>query len=175
MFPMSADLLERARKEARLSQHELARMAGTSRPTLSAYEHGRKSPTLDTVTRLLDAAGFSLELTPSVHWSKVQGGRGQVHFVPDHLFRLPLVQAFARVETPLHLEWSKPNQLVDLSDRGQRLRWYEVVLREGSAKDIQMFVDGALLLDAWPDLVLPRVVRTAWQPLIDACLGDRDG
>ena len=174
MTRMTSDLLERARREARLSQHELARMAGTSRPTLSAYEHGRKSPTLDTVTRLLDAAGFSLDLAPAVRWSKVGGGRGQIHFVPDQLFRLPLVHAFAQFRAPLHLEWSKADKSINLSDRRQRLRWYEVVLREGSAKDIRTFVDGALLLDAWPDLVLPRVVRAAWQPLIEANLGSRD-
>lgn len=171
---MSTDLLERARREAQLSQQELARMAGTSRPTLSAYEHGRKSPTLDTVTRLLGAAGFALDLTPCITWSKVQGGRGQVHFVPDRLFRLPLATAFARFEAPLHLEWSRTSQTVDMSDRRQRLRWYEVVLREGSANDIQAFVDGALLIDAWPNLVLPQLVRAAWRPLIDAYVSSRN-
>jgi DNA-binding XRE family transcriptional regulator len=38
-------LLAQARHAAGLSQGELARRAHTSRPTLSAYEHGRKSPT----------------------------------------------------------------------------------------------------------------------------------
>jgi hypothetical protein len=33
--------------------------------------------------------------------------------------------------------------------------------------DILRFVDGALLVDLWADLVLPRELRTAWQPAID--------
>ena len=36
---MSATLLARARDESGLTQSEVARRAGTSRPTLSAYEH----------------------------------------------------------------------------------------------------------------------------------------
>ncbi|TQC38385.1 XRE family transcriptional regulator, partial [Rhodococcus sp. WS4] len=48
-----AALLERVRRAAGLSQDELARRAHTSRPTLSAYENGRKSPSLDTTQRLL--------------------------------------------------------------------------------------------------------------------------
>src|SRR5664279_4592903 len=52
----TAELLIRARREARLSQSELAARARTSRPTLSAYEHGRTSPTLRTAARLLAAA-----------------------------------------------------------------------------------------------------------------------
>ena len=49
----TADLLTRARHDARLTQSELANRARTSRPTLSAYEHGRTSPTLETAARLL--------------------------------------------------------------------------------------------------------------------------
>src|SRR5438046_6784160 len=50
-------LLEHARASAGLTQDELARRAGTSRPTLSAYENGRKSPTVATFARLLSEAG----------------------------------------------------------------------------------------------------------------------
>ena len=47
----TAELPTRARHEARLSQSELAIRARTSRPTLSAYEHGRTSPTMETAAR----------------------------------------------------------------------------------------------------------------------------
>ena len=50
-------LLERVPGRAGLTQEELAHRAGTSRPTLSAYEHGRKSPTVATFARLLAEAG----------------------------------------------------------------------------------------------------------------------
>jgi len=39
-------MLADARRAAGLSQDELADRAGTSRPTLSSYEHGHRSPTL---------------------------------------------------------------------------------------------------------------------------------
>ena len=42
---------------------ELARRAGTSHATLSAYEHGVKSPTDATVERLVRAAGFAAEVS----------------------------------------------------------------------------------------------------------------
>ena len=34
-------------------------------------------------------------------------------------------------------------------------------------------VDGALLVEAWPVLALPEVIRAAWQPLIDGAKGTR--
>ena len=46
-------LLDDARRVAGMSQDERARRAHTSRSTLSACEHGRKSPTLETAARLL--------------------------------------------------------------------------------------------------------------------------
>ncbi|MGH3566862.1 MAG: helix-turn-helix transcriptional regulator [Pseudonocardia sp.] len=53
-------MLAQARQRAGISQDELAKRAGTSRPTLSAYEHGHRSPTLRTASRILAAAGFEL-------------------------------------------------------------------------------------------------------------------
>ena len=41
---------------------------------------------------------------------------------------------------------------------------------EGTPDDIEATIDGALLVDLWEDLVLPRGVRAAWQPLIDEVL-----
>lgn len=48
---------------ARLTQKQLAQIAGTSQPTIADYEAGRKSPTLETLTRL--AGSLSLELSVS--------------------------------------------------------------------------------------------------------------
>jgi ribosome-binding protein aMBF1 (putative translation factor) len=53
-------------ESAGLATPELAARAGTSRPTLSAYEHGRKSPTLASVERLDDSADFELTVEPRV-------------------------------------------------------------------------------------------------------------
>jgi hypothetical protein len=62
----------------------------------------------------------------------------------------------------------------DLSDRSQRARVYEIVLREGNAEDIGEYIDGALLADLWQVLILPVQLRRAWQPLIDAAIGHAD-
>jgi hypothetical protein len=45
------------------------------------------------------------------------------------------------------------------------------VLQEGRPADILAYVDGALLVDLWDDLVLPRAVRSAWAPVIHASRG----
>jgi hypothetical protein len=82
--------------------------------------------------------------------------------------RLPLDRAFGRIRLPLRLNWSVPDRVFDLSDRRDRARVYEIVLREGAADDIRQYIDGALLVDVWPDLVLPAHRRGEWQPLIDA-------
>lgn len=52
--------LKAARERVGLTQVELARRAGTSQATLSAYESGRKLPAVDTFARLLAATGSRL-------------------------------------------------------------------------------------------------------------------
>jgi hypothetical protein len=72
------------------------------------------------------------------------------------------------VELPLHLNWSAPGRVFDLGSRADRARVYEIVLQEGRPADILAYVDGVLLADLWSDLVLPRRVRTAWDPVVRA-------
>jgi hypothetical protein len=55
--------------------------------------------------------------------------------------------------------------------RGPTARVYEIVLQEGRPADILAYVDGALLVDIWDDLVLPRAVRSAWAPVIQPSRG----
>ncbi len=165
-----AELLARVRRAAGLSQEELARRAGTSRTAVSAYEHGRKSPALDTVDRLMSAAGYELDAQPRIEFVGVAVARGRVVRLPTRLPRLAVEQALAAVELPLTLNWSQPGRVFRLSDRLDRARVYELVLREGTEADVLHYVDGALLVDLWNELVLPRVVRTAWSPLIDQVL-----
>ena len=165
------ELLERARAGAGLTQDELARRAGTSRTTLSAYENGRKSPTVATFARLLAEAGCELAAQPQVMFTQQPAARGRWAWVPDHLPRLDMTRAFARVRLPLHLHWSAPGRVFDLGSRADRARVYEVVLQEGRPADILAYVDGALLVDLWDDLVLPRAVRSAWAPVVYASRG----
>ncbi len=161
-------LLERARASAGLTQDELARRAGTSRTTLSAYENGRKSPTVATFARLLSEAGYELAAQPQVMFTRQPAARGRRAWVPDHLPRLDMTHAFAHVQLPLHLNWSAPGRVFDLGSRADRARVYEVVLQEGRPVDILAYVDGALLVDLWEDMVLPRAIRSAWVLVIQS-------
>ena len=164
---MGPTLIETARTAAGMTKDELASLAGTSRPTLSAYEHGRKSPRLDTAERIIGEAGFVLAVEPKLVFRDIRTRHRRIASIPNRLPRPPVRQALATVELPLHLDWSSPGRRVDLRDRGERARCYEVVLREGGPDDIERLVDGALLVDLWDDLVLPDEIRDAWQQVID--------
>lgn len=176
MSRTAGGLVARIRRASMLSQAELARRAGTSRPTLSAYEHGRKSPSLETLQRLVAAAGQEIEIRPRTAFRAVTGPRGREVNVPTSLPRLDPEFAFAVVELPVTLNWSQAGRVFRMADRGDRARLYELVLREGEPADILRYVDGALLVDLWEELVLPRFVRAAWDPLIrDARAGAAGG
>ena len=56
----AGDAIKRARLRAGLTQHALAARAGTSQATISAYESGRKRPSLETLDRVLAATGARL-------------------------------------------------------------------------------------------------------------------
>lgn len=169
----SESLLLAARRAAGLSQGVLAERAGTSRPTLSAYEHGRKSPSLATAERILAEAGFDLVLRERVEFLERVGEQGRTIKVPTSLSRLSVEEALASVVLPLHLNWSTPGRRFDLRDRRDRARVYELVLREGTPVDVLAYVDGALLVDLWEDLVLPAAVRSAWAAVVSSPFADR--
>ena len=62
-----------------MSLRELARRAGTSHSAVSAYETGRRSPTADTVDRIVRAAGFALDfaLCRRIYFDERGGDRGE--------------------------------------------------------------------------------------------------
>lgn len=55
-------LIRQARTRNGLTQAALARRAGTSQPVISAYEHGRRDPSISTLARILAASGETLEV-----------------------------------------------------------------------------------------------------------------
>lgn len=61
---VGSELIKRARKEAGLTQAELARRAATSQSAVAAYESGAKTPAVGTLERLLRAAGQRLGSGP---------------------------------------------------------------------------------------------------------------
>lgn len=165
---MSGHLIEHARRLAGLTQADLAALAGTSRPTLSAYESGRKSPTLATAERILTVAGFALSVDPAVEFTEHLTNHRRPFYVANRLWRLPIEQALATVVLPLHLNWSTTGQQFDLRNRRQRLHCYEILLREGDGRDIMTYIDGVLLVDLWPEMYLPRAIKNAWTQLIES-------
>ena len=165
---MARNLIEEARIGAGFTQQEMADRGGTSRTTLSAYEHGRKSPNLDTAERLLAVAGYELTLQHRIKFSEVKMSRGRPIHVPNRLWQLSPAVAFRTVQLPLSVNWSNPGKEFDLSVRRQRARLYEIVIREGMPKDILKFIDGSLLIDLWQEIVLPQAIRTHWEVTIDA-------
>ncbi len=56
-------MIRTARRRSKLSLRALADRAGTSHATLSAYENGRVDPTTAVLSRVIAAAGCSLEAT----------------------------------------------------------------------------------------------------------------
>jgi transcriptional regulator with XRE-family HTH domain len=62
----AAATIRQARRRDGSTLRELATRARTSHATLSAYEQGRKVPTVDTFLRIVRAAGFEVgfSLTP---------------------------------------------------------------------------------------------------------------
>ncbi len=81
----TSSVIREARRRSGLSQAELARRAGTSQPTLASYEAGRIAPRLETVGRLLEAAGHDLEITAI---PKVRRGAVPIARVARELRRL---------------------------------------------------------------------------------------
>ena len=62
----AAALLREARTRAGLSQRDLAKKAGTAQSVIARIERGQTSPTLETLERLLAAAGVELHASLAV-------------------------------------------------------------------------------------------------------------
>jgi len=84
------------------------------------------------------------------------------------------------VELPLSLHWSGDDSAArfDVGDDRQRPSLYATVLREaGEPGDLGTWLNGDVLVDVWPRLVLPPTVRAAWekqhQVLLEAGMGRR--
>jgi DNA-binding XRE family transcriptional regulator len=62
----SGQIIEQARKEAKLTQTELAERLGSSKSYISRVETGKTEPKMSTFYRIASALGFSVELTPAL-------------------------------------------------------------------------------------------------------------
>jgi len=83
--------------------------------------------------------------------------------VPDDVDDARYVKASGVVRLPITVDWSGESALAyDLSDRRDRNRVYEQVLREGDDDNVRRYIDVDVLLAEWDVLVLPPRVRRAW-------------
>jgi transcriptional regulator with XRE-family HTH domain len=55
-------LVREARAHSGLTQHRLGQEAGTSQPAIARIECGRQDPSFGTLERLVQAAGFDLQV-----------------------------------------------------------------------------------------------------------------
>lgn len=167
-------VIEVARRAAGMSQRRLAAIARTQQSSVSEYELRRKSPTLDVVERLLDAANAQLAVKPMVFFELHDDAEIGRFFVPDRLWSVPLPDCLAKVQILRFIFETDEDHVWDLSDEGQRIAYYELALVRAPPQILEDSVDGLLLIQAWPKLNLPQVVREAWQPLIDAATASQD-
>lgn len=163
-----AYLLQVARRASGLTQAELAARSGTSQATMSAYERGLKSPTLKVAARILEAAGYDLNLRRLIDWVEHEAP-GVGHFwVPSTLWHVETPDCFAILAFP-DLVGDGPMREWDMHDRAQRKGVYEQLLQGGSPEEMIRWIDGPLLVDVWEELELPDAVREAWKwPIVIA-------
>ncbi|WP_269303270.1 helix-turn-helix domain-containing protein [Aeromicrobium sp. HA] len=164
----SETVIEAARRAAGMTQAELARRAQTQQSSISEYERKRKSPTLDVVDRLVDAADAKLVVEPLPLWDEDDS---ETFIYPERLWRVCTPQCFARVQVWFFRSVTGGKDMWDLADRQDRIEFYEIALQQGFTTIMELTVDGALLVEAWPDMDIPDELRAAWQPAIDAASG----
>lgn len=95
---IAASLIRHARQVAGLTQHTLSARVGVTQASISRIEDGKTSPRLETLDRLLEACGFTLELAPRL-------GLGVDRTAIRELLRLsPAERARIAVEEARNLE-----------------------------------------------------------------------
>lgn len=158
-------LLQAARRVAGLTQTELAERAGTSQATLSAYERGVKSPALKVAERILHATGLELSLRAHIDFTQRAMPGVESFWVPNMLWNVGPPTCFVILHVPDMVNHTSQTDW-DLSDRTDRARAYEILIRWGLPHSMLRWLDGALLVDLWDELDLPDEIRVSWTPAI---------
>ena len=74
--------------------------------------------------------------------------------------------ATGKVILPLHLYWSPAGHVWDLDDPWMVAEMYKTVLTEAiRPDDLTTWINAPKLVEAWPELYLPRGVRQAWEEI----------
>lgn len=156
-FVEARKLLSAARAASGLSQAALAARAGTTQPTLSAYETGRKSPTLAVAGRILEAMGLEFDVIPRVTFEARQyEGSLRTFYVPDRLWRLSPIDCFG--PPPARYRPGHRRHAM-LRRREDRLALYIWMLEHSDPIELLDHLDGELLIECWHDIT-PAPPRT---------------
>ena len=167
-------VIEVARRAAGLSQHQLAIWAGTQQSAVSEYESRRKSPRLEVVERLLEAADAELAIKPIIDFDVRQDPEIGQYLVPERLWSVPMPDCFSKVHVlGILFKAHKPREW-DLSIEAERIDYYEWAIVVEHRSSCSTPSDGILLMQVWDRLDLPDVLREAWQPVIDAATASQD-
>jgi transcriptional regulator with XRE-family HTH domain len=165
-------LLEVARRVAGMTQADLARRAGTSQATVSAYERGLKTPSITVAARLLGVLGWDLTLRSRVEFTEHHPTGIVAFWAPNRLWRVPAPDCFTTLTVPDLIGHTEQNDW-NLEDPADRRRAYEILIRRGLPQMMIRWLDGGFLVDCWDDLDLPDPVRDAWAPAISAATRTR--
>ena len=168
MTERAASLLARTRRAAGWSQRELATRAGTSGPTVAAYESGTKEPRFDTLARLLAAAGRSITVVDESPARTRRARRSAA------LAAATAVLVEADWDRALHLARDNLDRMAATMGSGVGGRWLEewrrildrgpvavaeaLTARSDHARDLQQMSPFAGLLDDRMRLVVLAVV-----------------
>ena len=111
-----------------MTQAQLARAAGTSQPTIAAYESGRKSPTLQTLTRMARATGLDPVVSFVPAMTREDRRSLALHrAIADRLIEEPR-QVLDRAHRNLALMWDRNPHAHDLL-----AEWREILSRPTDA------------------------------------------
>lgn len=140
-------LIALARRGSGLTQRELAAQAGTSQAAVSEYERGLKTPNLAAAERIIEAAGYPLDLVTEVRFTEHRAPGLPPFGVLDRLWRArTLPECFAKVVLDDATRYGVVKSF-DLRRRAQRKQLYELVLRRGRRR-----------------LLRPRAAESLWWP-----------
>jgi predicted nucleotidyltransferase/DNA-binding XRE family transcriptional regulator len=114
----AAEIVREARRRAGLTQSQLARTAGLTQSVVSAYESGRREPSLQQLNRLVSASGQRLQVTVEPRSPRLAEVRAHGAELSAALARLGAhrIRVFGSVARGTDLPSSDVDLLVDLDD-----------------------------------------------------------
>jgi y4mF family transcriptional regulator len=160
-----AEAVREGRRAMCLTQAQLAERAGVGRKFVMELEAGHPRAELAkvlAVLRVLNVQAVSSTVESANPTPRSSYADRKPHAIVDDLDSL-MGPTDGIVVLPVTLDWS-PKKRYDVADIDDRLRMYEAVLNEAlDPADLQGFVNRNLLIEAWPELLVPKRVRARWE------------